>query len=161
MQTQFFFAQSGAGKSYTAKVEILRHLMQGTKVIVIDPEREYKGLADSVGGTHIKLSVRSKEKINPFDLSLNASKDQDGFADHVQSLTEIISLMADGLSSEEKSVVDQAILKTYRKFRLDSKKQKKQKKNKRSRNSKIPYILVVGDKEEKKKNIAVRKRKKR
>ena len=36
------FAQSGSGKSFTAKVEILRHLMQGTKVIVIDPEREYK-----------------------------------------------------------------------------------------------------------------------
>lgn len=110
------FAQSGAGKSYTAKVEILRHLMQGTKVIVIDPEREYKGLAKSVGGTHIKLSVRSDEKINPFDLSVNAFRDEDGFADHIQSLTEIISLMAEGLSSEEKSVVDAAILKTYRKF---------------------------------------------
>lgn len=110
------FAQSGAGKSYTAKVEILRHLMQGTKVIVIDPEREYKGLAKSVGGTHIKLSVRSNEKINPFDLSVNAFRDEDGFADHVQSLTEIISLMAEGLTSEEKSVVDAAILKTYRKF---------------------------------------------
>src|SRR3989344_1005006 len=52
------FAQSGSGKSFTAKVEILRHLMQGTKVIVIDPEREYKKLAESVGGTYIKLSVR-------------------------------------------------------------------------------------------------------
>lgn len=109
------FAQSGSGKSYTAKVEILRHLMQGTKVIVIDPEREYKRLAESVGGTHIKLSVHSKEKINPFDLSVNAFNEADSFTDHVQSLTEIISLMAEGLSSEEKSVVDQAILKTYRK----------------------------------------------
>lgn len=107
------FAQSGAGKSYTAKVEVLRHLMQGTKVIVIDPEREYQQLAASVGGTRIKLSVHSKEKINPFDISVN---DPDSFADHVQSLTEIISLMADGLSAEEKSVVDQAILKTYKKF---------------------------------------------
>jgi len=107
------FAQSGAGKSYTAKVEVLRHLMQGTKVIVIDPEREYQQLAASVGGTRIKLSVHSKEKINPFDLSVN---DPDSFADHIQSLTEIISLMADGLTSEEKSVVDHAILKTYKKF---------------------------------------------
>ena len=49
------FAQSGSGKSYTAKVEILRQLMQGTKVIVIDPEREYKQLASSVNGTYIKL----------------------------------------------------------------------------------------------------------
>ncbi len=108
------FAQSGAGKSYTAKVEILRHLMQGTKVIVIDPEREYKRLAESVNGTYIKLSVHSREKINPFDLEVNAFNEADSFADHVQSLTEIISLMADGLNSEEKSVVDKAILKTYK-----------------------------------------------
>lgn len=121
------FAQSGAGKSYTAKVEVLRHLMQGTKVIVIDPEREYQQLAASVGGTRIKLSVRSKEKINPFDLSVN---DPDSFADHIQSLTEIISLMADGLTSEEKSVVDQAILKTYRKFGFTKKSKKKIKRNK-------------------------------
>lgn len=110
------FAQSGAGKSYTAKVEVLRHLMQGTKVIVIDPEREYRQLAESVKGTYIKLSVHSKEKINPFDLSINAYTEPDSFADHVQSLTEIISLMADGLTAEEKSVVDRAILKTYRDF---------------------------------------------
>ena len=110
------FAQSGSGKSYTAKVEILRHLMQGTKVIVIDPEREYQQLAESLNGTYIKLSVHSKEKINPFDLSLNSFNERDGFADHVQALTEIISLMADGLSTEEKSVVDRALLKTYTKF---------------------------------------------
>ncbi len=109
------FAQSGSGKSYTAKVEILRHLMQGTKVIVIDPEREYRRLAESVNGTYIKLSVHSKEKINPFDLSVNTFTEEDNFADHVQSLTEIISLMAEGLNAEEKSVVDKAILKTYKK----------------------------------------------
>ena len=45
------FAQSGSGKSYTTKVEILRQLMQGTKVLVIDPEREYKRLSETVGGT--------------------------------------------------------------------------------------------------------------
>ncbi len=119
------FAQSGAGKSYTAKVEILRHLMQGTKVLVIDPEREYRRLANSVNGTYIKLSVHSEEKINPFDLSVNAFSEADSFSDHVQSLTEIISLMAEGLSAEEKSVVDQAILKTYKKFGWSSKKPKK------------------------------------
>jgi type IV secretory pathway VirB4 component len=119
------FAQSGAGKSYTAKVEILRHLMQGTKVIVIDPEREYRQLAESVKGTYIKLSVNSQEKINPFDLSVNAFTEPDSFADHVQSLTEIISLMADGLSAEEKSAVDQAILRTYRKAGWSDKRPRK------------------------------------
>lgn len=108
------FAQSGSGKSYAAKVEILRQLMQGTKVIVIDPEREYQQLAESVNGTYIKLSARSKEKINPFDLTTN-SHTTDNLSEHVQDLTEIISLMVEGLDSREKAAVDKAILLVYRK----------------------------------------------
>ena len=108
------FAQSGSGKSYTTKVEILRQLMQGTKVIVIDPEREYKRLTESVGGTYIKLSARSKEKINPFDLA-TTFHDIDDLSEHAQDLTEVISLMAEGLSSREKAAVDKTILKIYKK----------------------------------------------
>jgi len=107
------FAQSGSGKSYTTKVEILRQLMQGTKVIVVDPEREYKQLAASVNGTYIKLSAKSVEKINPFDLSLNSSTG-DELSEHIQDLTEIISLMVGTLSAEEKAAVDKAILQTYK-----------------------------------------------
>jgi conjugal transfer ATP-binding protein TraC len=106
------FAQSGSGKSYAAKVEILRHLMQGTKVIVIDPEREYKLLAESVEGTYIKLSTKSREKINPFDLA-TASRSKAELSEHVQDLTEIISLMAEGLNASEKAAVDKAILTIY------------------------------------------------
>ena len=94
------FAQSGSGKSYATKVEILRQLMQGTKVIVIDPEREYKQLSDSVKGTYIKLSVNSPEKINPFDLSVNAYDASISLSEQVQDLTEVIGLMAEGLSPE-------------------------------------------------------------
>ncbi len=107
------FAQSGSGKSYATKVEILRQLMQGTKVIVIDPEREYKRLSESVKGTYIKLSANSKEKINPFDLATNHHSRTD-LAEHVQNLTELISLMAEGLNTSEKAAVDKAILKIYK-----------------------------------------------
>jgi type IV secretory pathway VirB4 component len=106
------FAQSGSGKSYTTKVEILRQLMQGTKVIVIDPEREYKQLAASVGGTYVKLSARSKQKINPFDLAVSFQTGVD-LSEHAQDLTEIVSLMSEGLSSREKAAVDKAILRIY------------------------------------------------
>lgn len=106
------FAQSGSGKSYATKVEILRQLMQGTSVIVIDPEREYKRLAESVDGTYIKLSATSKEKINPFDLATTNHGSED-LSEHAQDLMEIISLMADGLSAREKAAVDKAILKLY------------------------------------------------
>ena len=108
------FAQSGSGKSYATKVEILRQLMQGVKVIVIDPEREYKKLTESVNGTYIKLSSTSSEKINPFDLA-SSSHNSDDLSEHVQDLTEIISLMVEGLSGHEKAAVDKAILAIYKK----------------------------------------------
>ena len=110
------FAQSGSGKSFTAKVEILRQLMQGTKVVVIDPEREYKQLSESVNGTYIKLSAKSKEKINPFDFSLSSSNEENDLSEHIQDLTEIISLMVQGLNAEEKAAVDKAIIQTYKNF---------------------------------------------
>jgi len=108
------FAQSGSGKSYATKVEILRQLMQGVKVIVIDPEREYKKLTESVSGTYIKLSSTSSEKINPFDLSTSSHTTHD-LSEHVQDLTEIISLMVEGLTGHEKAAVDKAILSIYKK----------------------------------------------
>jgi type IV secretory pathway VirB4 component len=108
------FAQSGSGKSYATKVEILRQLMQGTKVIVIDPEREYKRLSESVKGSYIKLSARSKEKINPFDLASSVANKSE-MAEHIQNLIEIISLMAEGLNAKEKAAVDKTLIKIYQK----------------------------------------------
>ena len=107
------FAQSGAGKSYTTKVEILRQLMPGTHVIVMDPEREYKRLADSVDGTYIKLSAKSKQKINPFDLATTFHEIND-LSEHTQDLMDVIGLMAESLTAREKAAVDKAILKIYR-----------------------------------------------
>ena len=62
------FAKSGAGKSYLVKLEVLRSLMIGTEVIIIDPENEYKHLCDTVGGTFFKISLNSKNHLNPFYL---------------------------------------------------------------------------------------------
>jgi type IV secretory pathway VirB4 component len=139
------FAQSGAGKSYTEKVEILRQLMQGTKVIVIDPEREYKQLANSVNGTYIRLSAKSKEKINPFDFSINKESE---LSEHIQDLTEIISLMAGGLNAEERAGVDKAILQTYKDFgwlMTPKVKVKKNKKEKRGRKPKEKTYPILKD----------------
>lgn len=108
------FAQSGAGKSYTIKVEILRQLMQGTRVIVIDPEREYKRLAESVKGTYIKLSAKSKQKINPFDLATTVHEISD-LSEHTQDLIDVLGLMAESLTAREKAAIDKAVLKIYKK----------------------------------------------
>lgn len=140
------FAQSGAGKSFCAKVEILRQLMQGTKVIVIDPEREYKQLSESVNGTYIKLSAKSKEKINPFDLSYSSGNSED-LAEHIQDLTEIISLMVGGLGAEEKAAVDKAILQTYKDhgWSMNQSYQPKNKKDTRGRKPKAKTYPVLKD----------------
>lgn len=116
------FAQSGSGKSYTTKVEILRQLAQGTQVIVIDPEREYENLARSVNGTYINLSATSEQKINPFDTS-STSHTKEQLAEHAQDLIEIISRMVanpdkkdkkPALTAEERAVIDEVILKLYK-----------------------------------------------
>src|SRR5664279_5401439 len=62
------FAKSGSGKSYALKLEILRSLMFGTDVIVIDPEREYEQLAQATDGRLFNISLSSEHHINPFDL---------------------------------------------------------------------------------------------
>ena len=110
------FAQSGSGKSYLSKVEILRQLCNQTKVIVIDPENEYQNLADSVNGSYIKISLNSSQRINPFDLLTNKLTKKD-LSQHIQDLTSIIDLMVDGLSHQERSAVDSTILNLFSKKR--------------------------------------------
>jgi len=112
------FATSGAGKSYAIKLEILRSLMLGTDVMVIDPEYEYKHLAEAVGGTYINISLSSENKINPFDLPRSIggeAKPKDIIRSAVITLKGLIRLMIGNLTYEEDSVVDRALLETYAK----------------------------------------------
>lgn len=112
------FATSGAGKSYAIKLEILRSLMLGTDVIVIDPEYEYKHLAEAVGGTYINISLSSENKINPFDLPRSIggeAKPKDIIRSAVITLKGLIRLMLGNLSYDEDSIVDRALLETYAK----------------------------------------------
>ncbi len=112
------FATSGAGKSYAVKLEILRSLMTGTDVIVIDPEREYKYLSDAVGGTYINISLNSESKINPFDLPRpvsGADKPADIIRAAVITLKSMLRLMLGSITPEEDSIIDRALIETYAK----------------------------------------------
>ncbi|MFA4833936.1 MAG: DUF87 domain-containing protein [Patescibacteria group bacterium] len=112
------FATSGAGKSYAIKLEVLRSLMLGTDVIIIDPEHEYKHLSDAVGGTYINISLSSENKINPFDLPRaisGDSKPEDIIRSAVITLKGLVRLMLGSLSHEEDSIIDRALLETYAK----------------------------------------------
>lgn len=109
------FAKSGSGKSYTMKLEILRTLMFDTDVIVIDPEREYEYLAESVGGRYFNVSLTSKHHINPFDLPMPREDESpaDILRSHVIGLVGLFRLMLGGLTPEEDAVIDRAITETY------------------------------------------------
>jgi len=121
------FATSGAGKSYTIKLEILRSLMMGTDVIVIDPEMEYKHLSDAVGGTYINVSLASAAKINPFDLPRavgEGTKVEDIIRSAVIALKGLLRIMIGkpiggagqiGFTPEEDALLDRALIEAYAK----------------------------------------------
>jgi len=112
------FATSGAGKSYAIKLEILRSMMMGTDVIVIDPEMEYKHLSDAVGGTYISVSLSSETRINPFDLPRSTRKDEktsDIIISAVITLKGLLRLMLGEFTHEEDAIMDRALIETYAK----------------------------------------------
>ncbi len=111
------FATSGAGKSYAVKLEVLRSLMLGVDIIIIDPEKEYQHLCDSVGGTYINLSLNSESKLNPFDLprKVGDSRPEDILRSAVITLKGLVRLMVGDLTNDEDSVVDRALIETYAK----------------------------------------------
>jgi conjugal transfer ATP-binding protein TraC len=109
------FAKSGAGKSYTVKLEVLRSMMFGANVIIIDPENEYKHLCEAVGGTFLKISLNSDVHLNPFDLP-QAVEDEDPegvFRNSIANLIGLLHLMLGSVTPEEDSILDRAIRETY------------------------------------------------
>jgi type IV secretory pathway VirB4 component len=121
------FAKSGAGKSFTVKLEALRAMMMGTEIIIIDPENEYQRLAEAVGGSYVHLSLNSPTRINPFDLPRVIENDeaQDALRANLITLHGLLRLMMGGaqmmanginlpaLNPVEESDLDQALIDTY------------------------------------------------
>src|SRR3989339_78441 len=109
------FAKSGSGKSYAIKLEILRYLMQGVDVIVIDPENEYEYLSDAVGGAFFKISLTSENHVNTFDLPLPGPDDNpdDILRSNIINLVGLLRIMLGELTAEEDSVLDEALTETY------------------------------------------------
>jgi len=109
------FAKAGGGKSYAIKLEILRYLMQGIDVIVVDPENEYEALANAVGGAFFKISLTSPNQLNPFDLPMPGEDEnkEDILRSNIINLVGLLRIMLGGLSAEEDSIIDQALTETY------------------------------------------------
>jgi len=109
------FAKSGSGKSYAVKLEILRSLMMGAECIILDPENEYKTLAEAVDGSFFKISLSSESHINPFDLPEPREDEtpEDVLRSNIINLVGLMRIMLGGLSPEEDAVMDRALAETY------------------------------------------------
>lgn len=124
------FAKSGAGKSFTVKLEALRSLMFGTEIIIIDPENEYERMCDAVAGAYVRLSLNSTTRINPFDLpQVVDSEDADNaLRSNLITLHGLLRLMMGGAQSQllggnstlvpalapsEEADLDAALIDTY------------------------------------------------
>ena len=128
------FAKSGAGKSFTVKLEAVRSMMLGAEIIIIDPENEYQKLADAVGGSHIRLSLNSDVRINPFDLPkvVDSEEASDALRANLVTLHGLFRLMLGGnqvssngqvvpaLSANEEADLDQALIDTYARVGITS-----------------------------------------
>ncbi len=109
------FAKSGSGKSFGTKLEILRTLMFDTDVIVIDPEKEYEYLAETVGGRFFNISLNSEHHINPFELSIPGEGESfsNVLRSNIINLVGLFRIMMGGLTPEEDAIIDRAITETY------------------------------------------------
>lgn len=107
-------ASSGSGKSYTAKLIISRYILNGTKVIVIDPQCEYKQLVKHFNGQCVEISRTSKTVINPLDLVGHE------YPDKRLSLMGLIPVMLGELTESQKSLMDKAITMAYQKKGIDT-----------------------------------------
>lgn len=113
----------GTGKSFSAKREMVNvFLNTDDEIYIIDPEREYKPIADAFGGSIIRIANGSSVYINPFDLRLDNS-DEDG--DPVKTKTDFIETICEimvggkfGLSPIEKSIIGRSVINVYEPYLL-------------------------------------------
>ena len=126
------FAKSGAGKSFTVKLEALRSMMFGTEIVIIDPENEYQKMAEAVGGAYVRLSLNSATRINPFDLPrvVDTEEADSALRSNLITLHGLLRLMMGGAQAQmqasggmvapaltpvEEADLDEALIETYAK----------------------------------------------
>ena len=111
------FAKSGAGKSYAVKLEVLRSMMMGTDVIILDPEKEYETLTNTIGGTYVNISLNSKHRINPFDLPIPLDEENSNtttlLRENIITMLGLMNIMLGKLSPEEESLMEKALFQSY------------------------------------------------
>ena len=113
----------GSGKSFAAKREMANaFLITDDDIIICDPEAEYYPLVQRLNGQVIRLSPTTAQYVNPMDINLNYSEDDNPLAlksDFILSLCELVIGGKEGLQPVEKTVIDRAVRNVYRPFLAD------------------------------------------
>jgi len=104
--------KSGGGKSFMMKLEVMRQIMIGAEVIIIDPENEYQGICQKFGGEYVQFSSSSPIRLNPFDLPVQEEGD-DAMANNVLNLHTLMKVIMGELTPEEDALLDKALIQTY------------------------------------------------
>lgn len=107
-------ATSGAGKSYAVKLEILRSMMFGAQVIILDPENEYEMVTKAVGGNYISFSTTSPHKINPFQIARPKESTEDEMGYKYLFLMSLLKIMIGAMDPIEEATMNRALVLTYR-----------------------------------------------
>ncbi|NCN87500.1 MAG: DUF87 domain-containing protein [Candidatus Pacebacteria bacterium] len=108
------FAKSGAGKSYTVKLEVLRQMMFGAEVIVLDPEHEYEELSDTLDGEYINFTFGGSTKINPFDLSNLYEEGENELGQKIITLHGLLKVMLGEMTAPQEAMLDRALVASYK-----------------------------------------------
>lgn len=107
---QVVLAHSGKGKSYFAKLQLLRSLYQGVEVLVVDPENEYGRLAQAVGGSSIRLSADG-DRLNPLDLA--HAGDPDALIQQSLFVHALLECLLEKIPQVHRATLDRAIVAAY------------------------------------------------
>ena len=120
--------KSGSGKSYATKTILTQLSSENSKIFILDPENEYRYLAQNIGGRLIDVGTASEGRINPFNVITTLEGDEEGegakvnnFAVHLQFLEEFFRVALDGISSEALEYLNNIIVELYKSKGISSK----------------------------------------
>lgn len=143
------FGTSGAGKSFYTKLLILRYKLLGISQYIIDPEREYNHLCDTLKGTEIKIGPNSDTYINVLEIREESLEEgESGYlATKIGKLVGFFNLVFGELNEEEKALIEEKLIKTYKNKNIDfddeSLYKEIRKNNKIKKEFKKPYDMPI------------------
>ena len=136
------FGSSGSGKSYFTKIQILRNYILNINQYIIDPEREYEKISKSLSGSLIKIGPASKTYINIFDIREDSlEENEEGYlATKLNKLIGFFKLIFKDITEEERTELENKIIKIYKNKNIDFNDNSLFKNNKFKTNTDMPIL---------------------